>query len=429
MYLFVLFYYIASLFNSKARKITRGQRESLRLLLGKTTMPVPDIRGCIWFHAASVGEFEQARPIIERLKREQPERKVLITFFSCSGYEMRKDYPLADLVLYLPFATRRNARLFIKAVQPEMALFVKYEYWPAYLRELNKQNIKTYIIDAIYRERQPFFRWYGAPYRRLLRLFTILFVQDERSRELLDRYGIRNTIVAGDTRFDRVNAICQQHKQIDILEYFVQPEITPLTAVSAEFPMPLSPVMPSSQPRIKVIVAGSTWPPDEQLLERYVHKHTDVKLVLVPHELTDEHMHHIFNLFEGRFVRMSEANRNNLSLARVLLVDKMGLLSSIYQYATVAYVGGGFGVGIHNTIEPAVFGVPVLFGPNNKKFREAQDMLERGAAFTFNNYTSFEKAMDEALLHSDDYGKRAGEYVQAELGAADTIYNATLSTK
>ena len=421
MYILFLFYYIASLFNTKARKLVRGQRESLYKLKSDNA----NIRGCIWFHAASVGEFEQARPIIERLKREHPERKILITFFSPSGYEMRKDYPMADLILYLPFATRRNARRFIEAAKPEMALFVKYEYWPAYLKELRRQNIPTYIFDAIYRPHQSFFRWWGAPYRRLLKLFTILFVQDERSRELLDKYGIRNTIVAGDTRFDRVSAICKQHKEIEVLRHFVEPAVTPLTVMdntSMLFPYPES--QGSTVPKPKVIVAGSTWLPDEQLLERYMREHSDLKLVLVPHELTEEHLHHIFTLFEGRYVRYTEANSRNLSLAKVLLVDTMGLLSSLYQYATVAYVGGGFGVGIHNTIEPAVFGVPVLFGPNNKKFREAQDMLERGAAFTFNDYTSFEHTMDEALLHHDDYGKHAADYVASELGATDTIYKA-----
>lgn len=426
MYILIAFYYIVSLFNDKARSLVRGQRLTL------TSGGLDGLDGCVWFHAASVGEFEQARPIIERLKREHPDRKILVTFFSPSGYGMRKDYPLADAVRYLPFATRRNAVRFLDAVQPSVAVFVKYEFWPAYLRALKKRAVPTYIIDAIFRPEQPFFRWWGRVYRRLLRCFTAVFVQDERSRALLERFGIDNAVVAGDTRFDRVNEICAHPKVVDIVQRFVQPAVTPLTdyrtTASGVRGIDGGPWEVNASeavgPSVKVIVAGSTWPPDERLLERYVREHDGVRLVMVPHELTSEHLHVIFNMFQGRFVRLSEATPQNVIAARTLLVDCMGLLSSLYKYASVAYVGGGFGVGIHNTIEPAVFGVPVLFGPNNKRFREAQDMLENGAARTFTDYRSFERAMDEALADYKAIGRLSREYVHSELGAADKIYDA-----
>ena len=406
-----------ALFNEKARLLVRGQRETLSRAEAK------DLKGCVWFHAASVGEFEQARPLIERIKKDHPKKKVVVTFFSPSGYEMRKDYALADGVFYLPFATKRNARRLLDVLQPEKAIFVKYEYWPAYLRELKRREIPTYIIDALFRERQPFFRFWGTPYRRLLNCFSIIFVQDEESRALLDRYGIRNSIVAGDTRFDRVNEICSSPKEVQEVERFIDPPLSPLTNKGGgSFSMLSEDSVPDYRP--KVIVAGSTWPDDERLLELYVRTHADVRLIVVPHELTDEHIHFIFNLFEGRYVRLSEATPQNVTAVRTLLVDKMGLLSSLYRYATVAYVGGGFGAGIHNTIEPAVFGVPVLFGPNNGKFREAQDMLRNGAARTFSNYKEFELAMDEALANHNAIGKVSRDYVQSELGAGDEIYKA-----
>lgn len=405
MYIYILFFYIASLFNAKAKKIIQGQKETWRRLQSEQM-----VGPYVWFHAASVGEFEQARPIIERLKKEQPSTKILLTFFSCSGYEMRKNYPLADVVLYLPFATNLNAKRFLQKLPIEMAVFVKYEYWPAYLKALKKNAIPTYIIAAIFRPKQAFFQWYGAAYRRLLKFFTLLFVQDEESRELLAKYGIENVVVAGDTRFDRVSAVCAQAKELPVLYRFTEPEISPLTVVQ--------------QAPKQTIVAGSTWPEDEVLLQRYVATHPDVQLVLVPHELSAEHMHYIFNLFEGRFVRYTQATPQNLTVSRVLLVDTMGLLSSIYRFAQVAYVGGGFGEGIHNIVEPAVYGLPVIFGPRHEKFREAQDMIRLGGGFAIRDYETFEAAMDNALQNASAIGQISKQYVQSELGATEHIYNA-----
>ena len=405
MYLYFILFRIAALFNPKACKIVRGQSATLDRLKKEQ---FPD--SYIWFHAASVGEFEQARPIIERLKRMHPAKKVLLTFFSCSGYEMHKDYPHADLVLYLPFATRRNAQRFLNALHIEMAIFVKYEYWPAYLKALKKRDIPTYIIAAIFRKNQTFFRWYGGPYRKLLHCFTLLFVQDEASRELLEHYGIEKVSVAGDTRFDRVAAIAEDHQEMMKILSFVNPQLSPLANI-----------YDANRP---IIVAGSTWPEDEKLLARYVEEHPSVKLILVPHELTPEHMHNIFNRFMGRFVRYSEATMQNVSTASMLLIDKMGLLSHLYRYGQVAYVGGGFGDGIHNTIEPAVYGLPVIFGPKYHKFREAEDLIRCGGGYSISDYDSFAQAMDNALANYSEIGPKAAEYVRTEIGATQRIYSA-----
>ncbi len=412
MYLYILIVYIASLFNRKAHRLVRGERLTWRELRAKRKTGECSLQGCVWFHAASVGEFEQARPIIERLRREQPCRKIVLTFFSPSGYELRKDYDRVDGVSYLPFATRGNAKLFLDVYRPEMAVFVKYEFWPAYLRELHRRGIPMYNIATLFRHNQLFFRWWGRPYRRLLKLFTTLFVQDERSRQLLEEYGLTNAVVAGDTRFDRVVEILGDGREIPQLMRFSEPELTPLH---------FDPEPP------KVLVAGSTWPRDEELLARYMREHPDTKLVLTPHELTAEHLHFIFNLFEGRLVRFSEATLMNVNTNRVLLIDRLGLLSRLYRFGQVAYVGGGFGAGIHNTLEAAVYGVPVVFGPKYHKFREAEDLITAGGAFAVSDYASLSEAIDEAFAHHDEYGRNASAYVRSETGATNRIYDALFS--
>ncbi len=397
MHLYIFLIWLAGLFgHRKARMLFHGQRQAtdaLRLKLPHKSSK----QQRIWIHVASVGEFEQARPIIEQLKIKNEKLEIVLTFFSPSGYELRKDYDKADAVTYLPFATRRNARMFLDVVKPDVAIFVKYEFWPAYLRELNRRGVKTYSISSIFREKQAFFRWWGKPYLNLLRLFTALYVQDEASARLLHEHGIDRVEVAGDTRFDRVHAIAQTPKDIPQVARFVE----------------------SSD---KIIIAGSTWQPDEKLLARYIHEHPDVKLVLAPHEIHEAHLHQIFQQFEGRYVRLTEATINNLDAVRVLVVDTIGLLSSIYRYGTVAYIGGGFGVGIHNTIEAAVFGLPVLFGPNYKNFREACALIDAGGGFPVRNYAEFKAAMDEALVRHEEIGKKASDYVESELGATDKIY-------
>ena len=409
MFFYFLLIRIAALCgHKKAQLLIQGQSETLK----QRTKELNALRGCVWFHAASVGEFEQARPMIERLKREHPEKKIVVTFFSPSGYEMRKNYNPADGIFYLPFATSRNAKQFIEALRPSMAVFVKYEFWPAYLKELKKRSIPAYCISAIFRPKQRFFQWYGGASRKLLKCFTHIYVQDERSRQLLESHGIKDCSVAGDTRFDRVanNSQCTMHnaqftEELGLIERFVE---------GCE----------------RVVVAGSTWPEDEKLLEAYMKSTEDrvqstdqvTKLILVPHEIDEAHLHFIFNLFKGRFVRYTRATETALLHADVLVVDAMGLLNSIYRYGHAAYVGGGFGEGIHNTIEPAAFGRPVVFGPNYHHFREAQGLIDAGAGKSVKNGTELAEALDEALDNYHELGSKASEYVQSELGATEKIY-------
>lgn len=406
MHFYFFLLYIAAFFgHRKARLLVRGQRETVRILKNSPIQKFDKWRGCVWVHAASVGEFEQARPIIERLRAEHPCEKIVLTFFSPSGYEMRKNYNKVDKVLYLPFATRRNARLFISTLQPKKAVFVKYEFWPAYLRELKKQEVPTFSISAIFRPKQLFFLPWGKPYLQLLHCFTHIYVQDQASLELLQVHGISRCSVAGDTRFDRVNQL-------------------------AALPSDLSEGV-SMEDKQHLLIAGSTWQQDEQLLARYIDTHPDIRLLLVPHEITDSHLHQIFQFFHGRYMRLSEITlnpqRSTLPAPRVIVVDKMGLLSKLYRYGAVAYIGGGFGAGIHNTIEAAVYGMPVVFGPKYQHFREAKALIAAGAGFSIRNYKQLEQALDNAFAHADELGQKARQYVESELGATDKIYNELFS--
>lgn len=409
MYLYILLIRIVALFgHRKARLMLQGQKE----IKAAISDGLSAFKGAIWIHVSSVGEFEQARPLIERLKDEDDRtkargkrRKVVLTFFSPSGYEMRKHYDKVDAVYYLPFATRRNAKRFLEALQPKMAIFVKYEFWPAYLRELKKQQIKTFSISAIFREKQLFFRWWGKWYLKLLHCFTHIYVQDENSLALLEKHGIQNATIVGDTRFDRVQ---------DIMKGLSNHER-------------LAPIVDFTEGATQVIVAGSTWPKDEALLARYLNEHPEVKLILVPHETDEKHMHFIFNLFQGRFVRYTRATKTSLIHANVMVIDTMGLLSSIYRFGHVAYIGGGFGVGIHNTIEAAVYGVPVIFGPNYQHFREAKGLIAAGAARSVKDYPETEAALDNALAQHEAIGAKAAAYVAAETGATEKIYEAIFS--
>lgn len=394
--------------HKKAQKLVEGQK-AVWSELKSIREGDGDNAKWLWFHAASVGEFEQARPIIERLKESKGVNnyKILLTFFSPSGYEMRKNYALADKVAYLPFATRRNAKRFLDLVKPEMAIFAKYEFWPAYMKELMKRNIRSYVIAAIFRKSQIFFKPWGGWYRRLLRCFEVMFVQDEASQKLLNQYGITNVEVAGDTRFDRVMAIAKQSKDIELAQVFRESHS----------------LLEANPQTYKIIVAGSTWPQDEQMLSRYVAEREDVKLILVPHEIHEEHLHTIFELWQGNLVRYTRATLENISHTRTLLLDTMGMLSSIYKYADVAYIGGGFGEGIHNTLEAAVYGIPVLFGPKFQKFREAKGLIAAGASYSVNDYREFKQRMDEAIDCRVRMGQAAKEYVESELGATEKIVN------
>ena len=402
----------------KIISLFKGQRETLDK---EHIAQLEALRGAIWIHSASVGEFEQARPIIEQLKIKNSKLKIVLTFFSPSGYELRKNYELVDGVFYLPFPNRRNANKFIDALQPSKVLFVKYEFWPPYLRALKKRGIPTFSISAIFRPTQRFFHWYGKSSLNLLKCFTHLYVQDEASRALLAEHGLENCTVTGDTRFDRVVKIADAVRS------------EPANAVGSPLAVRLTPIAQFVQGAERVLVAGSTWPKDEALLAQLKIQNEKLKIILVPHEINDEHLHFIFNLFEGRIVKYSavtgeglpmtdESRFNILQHAQVMVLDTIGLLSSIYRFGQVAYIGGGFGVGIHNTIEAAVYGVPVLFGPNYHHFREAQGLIDAGAGKSVSNYAELAEAIETAFANHEEIGAKAAQYVESELGATEKIY-------
>lgn len=391
IYLYQLAIFIASFFNTKAKKLRIGQAEAFIVLKQKID---PNTR-YVWFHAASLGEFEQGRPVIEQLKKEKPDTKILLTFFSPSGYEIRKNYALADIVSYLPLDTASAAKKFVEMLNPSKAIFIKYEFWPNYLQALKAAGIPVYSISAIFRPGQIFFRWYGQWYKKLLQGIDHIFVQDKASLDLLKTHGVDKVSIAGDTRFDRVADLAAQAKTIPLVEAFVK---------DTE----------------KVIVAGSSWPKDEELLVRYLKLHPDVKMILVPHEIHAAHIMGISKLLNGNFVAYTEATEQNVQTANCLVVDTIGLLSSIYRYGHVAYIGGGFGVGIHNTLEAAVWNVPVVFGPMYEKFREARDLIAIGGAFSIPDYEMLEAKLD-ALLKDEKAGVIAGEYVKQNTGATKLI--------
>lgn len=394
---FLLIRIAAWLGNRKAKALVAGEATALPALREKAE----SLKGATWIHCASVGEFEQARPLIEHLRRQHPRQKMVLTFFSPSGYNLRCNYDRVDAVFYLPFATRKNAEEWLNLLEPKQAIFVKYEFWPAYLKALKAREISTILISAIFRPDQLFFRWYGGAYLRLLGCFTQLFVQDEASRELLAQYGVENVVVAGDTRFDRVMTVFGQAKEVPQVQGFVD---------GAR----------------RVLVAGSTWPEDEALLAQYVACRPDVRLVLVPHEIDEQHLHRTFQFFEGRYLRFTNARPNLMGTTRVMVVDTIGLLSSIYRYGQVAYVGGGFGDGIHNTIEAAVWGMPVVFGPKSDAFREAKGLVGHDAARRISNYAELEAALDEAFARQEEMGQHAAAYVRSEVGATERILTSAL---
>ena len=397
IYVYLLGVAIYSRFNEKVRKMWRGERETVRILKEKVD---PEAK-YVWFHAASLGEFEQGRPLMEQLRKDHPEYKILLTFFSPSGYEVRKNYEGADIITYLPLDTITNARRFLRAIHPVMAFFIKYEFWYNYLHILKYRHVPVYSVSSIFRPDQVFFKWYGRQYGRVLNCFTHFFVQNEISKELLAKIGINNVTIVGDTRFDRVLQIKEASKQLPIVETFKQDA--------------------------KVFVAGSSWPPDEEIFIKFFNEHKDWKLIIAPHVIGEDHLKQIEKLLEGRKVARYTSLENLDNLERLdslektdaLIIDCFGLLSSIYHYGDVAYVGGGFGVGIHNLLEAAVWDVPVFFGPNNQRFQEAQGLKQNGG-FEIKNYEDFERQMnrfiaDKAYLKAQ--GQLAGQYVKGKAGA------------
>ena len=345
-----------------------------------------------------MGEFEQGRPLIERIRKDYPKYKIVLTFFSPSGYEVRKDYKGADYVCYLPFDTPDNAMMFVRIVKPVVAYFIKYEFWRNYLRELHKNDVPAYSISSIFRPNQIFFRWYGKSYREVLHCFDHFFVQNEESKKLLFSAGVTFSTVVGDTRFDRVLDIRAEAQPLPLVERFKGDALT--------------------------LVAGSSWGPDEDIIISYFNAHPEMKLVIAPHVVSDSHLKEIESKLKRPFVRYTQATEESVQQADCLIIDCYGLLSSIYRYGEISYVGGGFGVGIHNVLEAAVYGIPVIFGPKNKKFREARHLLEQKGGFEIRNSQDFETLMnrflsDKAYLQSS--GKAAGDYVKNNSGALEKI--------
>ena len=395
IYLYALGVAILSLFNEKVRKMRQGEHDAIRILREKVD---PQAK-YVWFHAASLGEFEQGRPLMEQLRKEHPEYKILLTFFSPSGYEVRKNYEGADIITYLPLDTITNARRFLRTIRPVMAFFIKYEFWYNYLHILKHRNIPVYSVSSIFRPDQVFFKWYGRQYGHVLKCFTHFYVQNEVSRELLAKIAIHDVTVVGDTRFDRVLQIKEAAKKLPIVEAFCDKK--------------------------KVFIAGSSWQPDEEIFIPWLNEHKDWKLVIAPHVIGEDHLQQIEKLLEGRkVVRYTEATEENVKGAEVLMINCFGLLSSIYGYADVTYVGGGFGVGIHNTLEAAVWDVPVFFGPNNQRFQEAQGLKLCGAGLEIGNADDFRRLMQGFEDHptlAKELGEKAGAFVASMTGATRKI--------
>lgn len=399
---------IASLFNEKVRKMWRGEREAFKILKQKVD---PNAK-YIWFHAASLGEFEQGRPLMERIRKDYPQYKILLTFYSPSGYEVRKNYEGADIICYMPVDTRLNAIRFLRLVRPVMAFFIKYEFWSNFLHILKHRNIPTYSVSSIFREEQVFFKWYGRSYAGVLKCFTRFFVQNEESKRLLEGIGITAVDVVGDTRFDRVLQIKEAAKQLPICEAF---RTGVASSQSADVP----------HHDFKVFVAGSSWPPDENIFIPFFNEHKDWRLLIAPHVIAEEHLKLILSLIKGKkVVRYTQTTPEEAAEADVLIIDCFGLLSSMYNYGDVAYIGGGFGVGIHNTLEAAVWNMPVIFGPNNKKFQEAQGLLKSGGGFEINTYEDFSGLMS-SLMNDENFlkqaGDKAGAFVAHLAGATDKV--------
>lgn len=386
---------IAAFFNPKAKLWVDGRKNIFEQIQSKITHQKP----IVWFHCASLGEFEQGRPIIEAFRQQFPNHQVLLTFFSPSGFEIRKNYSGADYIFYLPADTLANARRFVKLVKPEFAVFVKYEFWFNYLRWLQKEQVPVIVVSAIFRPGQRFFKWWGRWQLKMLKSINHFFVQDEASKELLNTVGISQVTVGGDTRFDRVFQISMQKKSFAIIENFIAGK--------------------------KVVLAGSTWPPDEDIIIDFIRtKPPDTKFIFAPHEVHDERIKSLIGKISSNVIRFSQANESNIPNTEILIIDNIGILSHLYQYADIAYIGGGFGVGIHNILEAATFGNPIIFGPNFQKFREANELISLGGAFSIQGRRDFSAIITKLLNDKSFRGECSvisKNYVEAKRGATDKI--------
>ena len=395
--LYDLAVHLAAPFSRKPRKMMKGHWAVYELLRQQLQKDVP----YIWFHAASLGEFEQGRPLIERIRAKYPRYGILLTFFSPSGYEVRKNYRGADVVCYLPFDKPRNVRKFLDIVNPCMAFFIKYEFWKNYLDELHRRRIPVYSVSSIFRRGQIFFKWYGGPYCNVLRNFDYLFVQNDRSKRYLAKIGINRVTVVGDTRFDRVTDILEDHTDLPVVESFSRGAFT--------------------------LFVGSSWQPDEDFIIPYFNKHPEMKMVLAPHEISEDRISGILAGLKRPAVRYTKTTPEEAAEAHCLIIDCYGILSKSYRFATVAYVGGGFGVGIHNINEAAVYGIPVVFGPKYGKFKEARDLIALEGAFTVSGGDEYALVMNRLLSDGEylkKHGEIAGGYIRDNLGATRRIYDA-----
>jgi 3-deoxy-D-manno-octulosonic-acid transferase len=386
--------HLISPFNSRASFWVKGRKKWAEKIAEK----IKSGDRVIWIHCASLGEFEQGRPVIEAIKKKMPVFKIVITFFSPSGYEIRKNYNNADCISYLPSDTPGNAAKFIDLVKPEFVIFVKYEFWNNYISALYKNKIPLYLISGIFRPGQHFFKWYGSFFRSMLRKFEIIFVQDQRSFDLLSGIGIENVYLAGDTRFDRVVQIAGTSRVIQKLEHFRGNE--------------------------KLFLAGSSWQQDEEIIAEYINSFPlRMKWVFAPHEIDKSNIERLEKLIKVKHVRFSEYSERSAD-ARVLIIDNIGMLSSAYRYAYIAAIGGGFGKGIHNILEPACWGIPVLFGPKHENFKEALDLLATGAAKSFLTFDDFRRILDLWLSDEKKYtnsAEMASKYVKENAGATEII--------
>ncbi len=404
--LYGLAIWIAAFFNPKAKLWLQGRKKQfarLRQALEGNQAPV------VWFHTSSLGEFEQGRPVIEHIKANHPEFKILITFFSPSGYEVRKDYDQADYIFYLPLDTKRNAQRFLKIVRPQAAFFVKYEFWYHFLNETQKAKIPMVLFSAIFREQQFFFKSYGSFFRKVIRNYTHIFVQNQISVDLLTNIKVNNVSIAGDTRFDRVKAIADKLEKFPIIEHFINQQLT--------------------------FVIGSSWWRDLAIIVPFLNDFgTPLKTIIAPHEINDNEIERLQGVLEKKSIRYSESKKldltnsehlKQLQESEVLILDNVGMLAWLYQYADFAYIGGGFGEGLHNTLEPAVFDTPVLFGREYDKFQEAIDLVARGGAFSVKDREGLEAVMNDLYFNEDKRAQAAKvciDYVLENLGSADKIY-------
>jgi 3-deoxy-D-manno-octulosonic-acid transferase len=387
---------IVALFNNKLSLFVKGRKDIFKTISSKLS----DTDNVIWFHSASLGEFEQGIPIIEKLKDTYPDYKILVTFFSPSGYEIRKNYPLADCVTYLPFDTYKNAQKFIVTVKPKLAVFIKYEFWPNFLRVLKQKEIPTILVSGIFRENQLFFKWYSGFYRKALRTFTHFFVQNELSERLLKSIGFTNITVSGDTRFDRVNSIVKQGQKLAFIEDFSKGKTT--------------------------LVAGSTWPEDEAIIVNYINNETaqNEKFIFAPHNIKEDGIVQLISSCQKSVCRYSDVKKDTNS--QVLIIDSIGLLTTVYAYADIAYVGGGFNKsGIHNILEPATYGLPIIIGPNYSKFKEADELVRLNVCSSINNKVTFNKTLSTLVNNSNlikEKGHKTKNYIKNNIGATDIIF-------